>query len=202
MQDTILIVDDDAGVRDSLKEFLESAGYRVQDFDSPQSLLRSPLLGTAMCLIADIRMPGMDGLTLQEEIVRLQIALPIIFITGHGDVPLAVRAMKCGAIDFVEKPFDSDVLAESVQKAAMLSATSRDEVAASRAAKDSIARLTPREHEVLEHLVAGRPNKIIAHNMSISPRTIEIHRAHIMEKMKTRSFAELMRIALSAGIGR
>jgi len=200
MSETILIVDDDSGVRDSLREFLESAGYDVHAFESPQSLLEWEALEVATCLIADIRMPGMDGLTLQEEIVMRKIALPVIFITGHGDVPLAVRAMKAGAVDFVEKPFDADVLLASIQKAAALSAHSRDVSTAARIAKDCISRLTPREHEVLEHLVAGRPNKIIAHKMSISPRTVEIHRAHIMEKMKVKSISELVRLALAAGI--
>jgi two-component system response regulator FixJ len=200
VSETIIIVDDDSAVRDSLRAFLEATGYSVQDFGTPQGVLEAKSLRSAACLIADIRMPGMDGLTLQEQLADRQMLLPVIFITGHGDVPLAVRAMKAGAVDFVEKPFDAEMLLASIRKAVVLTAQSRDETAIVEAAKECVARLTPREREVLQHLVAGRPNKVIAHKMSISPRTVEIHRAHIMEKLKTRSFSELVRTALSAGV--
>lgn len=200
MSESILIVDDDPDVRDSLKALLESAGYAVRDFASPATILAERDLDSAACLVADIRMPGMDGLSLQQELLKREIVLPIIFVTGHGDVPLAVRAMKAGAVDFVEKPFDDELLLGSIEKAVVLKSQASDKADVVRAAQEKIAKLTPREHEVLEHLVAGRPNKIIAYELDISPRTVEIHRAHLMEKMEARSLSDLVRSALAAGI--
>lgn len=200
MSEHILIVDDDPDVRDSLKALLESAGYRVHDFASPEAILADGDLDGAACLVADIRMPGMDGLSLQQEILKRDIILPVIFVTGHGDVPLAVRAMKAGAVDFVEKPFDDELLLAGIEKAVALKSQVSDEAALAKAAQKKIGRLTPREREVLEHLVAGRPNKIIAYELDISPRTVEIHRAHLMEKMGARSLSDLVRTALAAGV--
>jgi two-component system response regulator FixJ len=200
MSETILIVDDDNDVRDSLKALLESAGYAVRDFASPGEILGYDGLKSSACLVADIRMPGMDGLALQDEIRKRGIAIPVIFVTGHGDVPLAVRAMKAGAIDFVEKPFDDELLLRGIEKAVALGSQVRDDVAAAAAARHKIERLTPREREVLEHLVLGRPNKVIAYEMDISPRTVEIHRAHLMEKMEAKSLSDLVRTALAAGL--
>jgi len=196
----VIIVDDDPHVRDSLKALLEAEGYRVRDFGEPGSVLADASLEEAACIIADIRMPGMDGLSLQEELVKRDTGLPVIFITGHGDVPLAVRAMKAGAIDFVEKPFESETLLASVEKAVAMRAQRQDEAAIANSARECTDRLTPREREVLGHLVAGCPNKVIAHKMSISPRTVEIHRAHIMDKMAAKSLSELVRVALAAGV--
>ena len=199
MSETILIVDDDPDVRDSLKARLESAGYAVSDFASPTEILSDGDLEGAACLVADIRMAGMDGLSLQQEILKRKIVLPVIFVTGHGDVPLAVRAMKAGAVDFVEKPFDDELLLRGIEKAVALKSRASDEATIAKAAREKIAELTPREREVLEHLVAGRPNKIIAYELGISPRTVEIHRAHLMNKMEARSLSDLVRMALSAG---
>ena len=199
MPDTIFIVDDDPDVLDSLRALLESADYGVQDFGSAKRLLADPTLEQASCLIADIRMPDMDGLALQEEIVRRQIGLPVIIVTGHGDVPLAVRAMKAGALDFIEKPFDGEHILACVGRAVARGAQARDQASQTRHAAARIARLTPREKEVLDHLVAGRPNKIIAFELNISPRTVEIHRAHLMEKMDARSLSDLVRMALAVG---
>jgi two-component system response regulator FixJ len=196
----ILIVDDDAAVRDSLRALLESAGHAVRDFDSAKALLDSPALSRGACVIADIRMPDMDGLALQEELTRRQVGLPVIVVTGHGDVPLAVRAMKAGAVDFLEKPFDELLMLDSVQRAMAMSKESRDQASLAQTAETRIALLTGREHQVLEHLVAGRANKVIAHELDISPRTVEIHRAHLMEKMQARSLSDLIRLALAAGI--
>jgi len=199
-QSPILIVDDDPDVRDSLRALLESSGYSVCDFQSAAAVLADPKIAEAMCLIADIRMPDMDGLQLQEELARRQIRIPVIVVTGHGDVALAVRAMKAGAIDFIEKPFDGDVLLESVKEALVLSRQNRGQTVQAQAAGTHIALLTQREKQVLEHLVAGRSNKIIAYELDISPRTVEIHRAHLMEKLQARSLSDVIRMALAAGI--
>ena len=197
----ILIVDDDAGVRDSLQVLLESADFSVTTYESAQAFLEH-VPPDAGCLIADIRMPGMDGLALQEEIVRRALALPVIVMTGHGDVPLAVRAMKAGAIDFIEKPFDQKNLLDAIRNALAAGESKRSEDAESKAARDQIALLTPRERDVLEQLLAGRANKMAAYELGISPRTIEIHRAHIMSKLSARNLSSVVRIAISAGVGK
>jgi two-component system response regulator FixJ len=193
----IYIVDDDHDVRDSLRILLESADYAVKDFDSAKSFLgEGPLTG--VCLIADIRMPEMDGLELQEELVRRKVGLPVIVITGHGDVPLAVRAMKAGAIDFIEKPFDDEALMASIRRAIEIGQQQRTREAEAAAAEKMLGLLTPRERNVLDQLVIGRSNKVAAYELGISPRTVEIHRAHIMDKMNARSLSDLVRISLAA----
>ena len=196
----VLIVDDDPDVRDSLRALLESAGFDVCDFDSAKKVLVEPSLSHGACLIADIRMPDMDGLQLQEELAKRQIAIPVIVVTGHGDVPLAVRAMKAGAVDFIEKPFDGEQMLETVRRATALSHQERSQAALAQLAENNVALLTARERQVLEQLIAGRSNKVIAYELDISPRTVEIHRAHLMEKMKARSLSELIRMALAAGV--
>ena len=145
-------------------------------------------------------MPDMDGLELQEELIRRAWGLPVIIVTGHGDVPLAVRAMKAGAVDFIEKPFDDDVLRASIERGIAQSKRTRGESALTQEVAARIAELTAREREVMEHLVAGRPNKVIAHRMDISPRTVEVHRGRVMEKMHARSLSDLVRMALAAKI--
>jgi two-component system response regulator FixJ len=198
---SVLIVDDDADVRDSLRALLESAGYAVREFDNAKKVLADPTISQGSCLIADIRMPDMDGLQLQEELNRRQIGLPVIVVTGHGDVPLAVRAMKAGAVDFLEKPFDGEIMLDTVRRALTLSKQTRGQAALAELAASRVALLTPREKEVLEHLVAGHSNKVIAYELAISPRTVEIHRGHLMEKMQARSLSDLIQMALAAGIG-
>jgi two-component system response regulator FixJ len=198
---SVLIVDDDADVRDSLRALLESAGHSVREFDNAKKVLADPNLSQGSCLIADIRMPDMDGLQLQEELNRRQIGLPVIVVTGHGDVPLAVRAMKAGAVDFLEKPFDGEIMLDTVRRALALSKEASDQAALVKLAESRISLLTPREKDVLEHLVAGRSNKIIAYELAISPRTVEIHRGHLMAKMQARSLSNLIQMALAAGIG-
>jgi two-component system response regulator FixJ len=197
----ILIVDDDAAVRDSLRALLESSDFAVREFDSAKALLAFPGLKQSACVIADIRMPDMDGLALQEELINRQIGLPVIIVTGHGDVGLAVRAMKAGAVDFIEKPYDEQLLLDSVARALTVSRESRSQASLTHVAETRISNLTGRERQVLEHLVAGRANKVIAHELDISPRTVEIHRAHLMEKMEARSLSDLIRLALAVGIG-
>ena len=196
----ILIVDDDDAVRDSIRVLLESAGFAVKDYASAKAFLQDGAPANS-CLIADIRMPEMDGLELQEEIVRRGMELPVIIMTGHGDVPLAVRAMKAGAIDFIEKPFDEQHLLDAIKRALHVGESQRNKAAEIKAAQNLIALLTPRERHVLDQLVAGRSNKIAAYELGISPRTIEIHRAHIMGKMNARSLSDLVRIAIAAGPG-
>jgi two-component system response regulator FixJ len=195
------LFDDISDVRDSLRALLESAGYPVREFDNAKKVLAEPDFSQASCLIADIRMPDMDGLQLQEELNRRQIGLPVIIITGHGDVPLAVRAMKAGAVDFLEKPFDGEFMLDTVRRALTLSEQTRDQAALAQSATSRVALLTPREKEVLDHLVAGHSNKIIAYELTISPRTVEIHRGHLMGKMRARSLSNLIQMALAAGIG-
>ena len=197
---SILIVDDDADVRDSLRALLESADYSVREFESAKAVLADPALSGGSCLIADIRMPDMDGLQLQEELTRRATKLPVIVITGHGDVPLAVRAMKAGAVDFMEKPFDGELMLESVRRALALSKQSGSKAAFAQEAASRVVLLTPREKEVLLNLVAGHSNKVIAYNLAISPRTVEIHRAHLMEKMQARTLSSLIQMALAAGL--
>jgi two-component system response regulator FixJ len=200
MADPILIVDDDADVRDSLRALLESAGFDVRDFDSAKAVLADATIAQGACLIADIRMPDMDGLTLQEELVNRKVGLPVIIVTGHGDVPLAVRAMRAGAVDFIEKPFDDELLLQSIKQALLFRKESRGQASLAQTAAARIALLTERERQVLECLVAGKANKVIAYELDISPRTVEIHRAHVMEKMQARSLSDVVRLALAAGL--
>ena len=195
-----MIVDDDADVRDSLRALLESAGFEVRDFDSAKAILADGGLADGACLIADIRMPDMDGLALQQDLVQRKIGLPVIIVTGHGDVPLAVRAMKAGAVDFIEKPFDDELLLQSIKQALLLRKENRGQASLAETAAARIKLLSERERQVLECLVAGRANKVIAYELDISPRTVEIHRAHVMEKMQAKSLSEVVRMALAAGI--
>ena len=195
--DHVFVVDDDADIRDSMRLLLEVAGFRVRSYNSAKHFLADdyPKQG---CLIADIRMPDMSGLELQVEVVRRHIELPVIIITGHGDVPLAVQAMKAGAIDFIEKPFDDDMMLASVRRAMEVGSRARERSAESKAAKDLLSSLTPRERSVLDKLVQGRSNKVAAYELGISPRTVEIHRAHIMSKMEASSLSDLVRVVLAA----
>ena len=197
MGQTILVVDDDAAIRDSLRMMLEMAGYAVRDFASAQSLLSDGDL-RAGCLIVDVRMPGMGGLELQEELARRKASIPVIVVTGHADVPLAVRAMRAGAIDFVEKPFDQERMLQSVADALAAGQRAQSRAAEAQEARDRLSLLTPREREILDQLVKGHANKVVAHQLGISPRTVEIHRASIMEKLHARNLSNVVRTALAA----
>jgi two-component system response regulator FixJ len=196
LKPTVYVVDDDQAVRDGLKALLTVSGYQVEPFDSAESFLAAIDRGATGCAILDIRMPGMNGLELQRELKRRSMALPVVIVTGHGDVPLAVAALKAGAVDFIEKPFDSDALLSSIEEAlrrgaaALASAFDRDTVAT------RVAQLTPREREVLDLVVAGHPNKVVADRLGIAVRTVEIHRARVMEKMQARNLSELIRMAI------
>ncbi|MGC8533963.1 MAG: response regulator FixJ [Rhizomicrobium sp.] len=195
----IFVVDDDEAVRNSLAALLSAEGYDTQTFASAQDFLDNYAPSTNCCLIADIRMPDMDGLELQEELNRRQVKLPIIMVTGHGDVPLAVRAMKAGAIDFLEKPYDEEVLLATLSRWAQAAHTSASQTAATGEFQTRLETLTERERQVLQLLAAGKPNKVIAYELTISPRTVEIHRARVMEKMRAHSLAELVRMVVALG---
>ncbi|MFC4298479.1 MAG: response regulator transcription factor [Castellaniella sp.] len=194
---TIYIVDDDEAVRDSLRWLLEANGYAVRSFASAEEFLAAYDPELVGVLIADIRMPGMSGLELQEALIARKAPLPIVFITGHGDVPMAVSTMKKGAVDFLEKPFNEADLRALV--AGMLD-QARDRVREAHAQRDQqavLSRLTAREQQVLERIVAGRLNKQIAGDLNISIKTVEAHRANIMEKLEVTTVADLMKIALT-----
>jgi two-component system response regulator FixJ len=192
----VFIVDDDPAVRDSLAVLLKASGFGVETFDSATQFLASGGAARRGCLIADIRMPDMDGIALQEELGRRGAALSVVVVTGHGDVPLAVRAMKAGAVDFLEKPFDDETLLLSVRRASREASSVENRIAARQDAKTRLAELTRREREVLDLVVAGRANKVIAFELKISPRTVELHRARVMDKMNARTVADLVRTAL------
>ena len=196
----VYIVDDDEAVRDSLSALLESKGYAVTSFGSAPEFLETARSLSAGCVVVDIRMPEMDGLELQQRLIERSLGFPLIVITGHGDVPLAVRAMKAGAIDFIEKPFALEAILDSLAAAFARLATPTGQDPAAVAAASKLNLLSPREREVLEGLLAGLPNKSIAYDLGISPRTVEIHRARLMDKMGARSLSELIRLALAGGV--
>lgn len=197
----IYIVDDDEAVRESLDALLAAFGYETRSFESARSFLATCRPDARGCLLADIRMPDMDGLELQEKAAQSHPGLAVVIITGHGDVPLAVRAMKSGAVDFVEKPFTEDVILRAAENAVRSVETRGKRPSGDEDVARRVAQLTAREREVLDGLVAGLPNKTIAYDLGISPRTVEIHRARVMEKMQARSLSELVRLALGVGIG-
>lgn len=198
---TIFIVDDDEAVRDSLEAVLAVGGHRVLAFDSAEAFLQALDPKRWGILLLDVRMPGMDGLALQRQLAGRSVNLPVILMTGHGDVPMAVQAMKQGARDFLEKPLNLDVLSERIREIVVERNTADTDRALSDEAARRIAGLTGREREVFDLLVAGHPNKVIAHQLDISPRTVEVHRARVMEKMRARSLSELVRLGLKAGPG-
>jgi len=212
---TVFIVDDDDAIRDSLQVLLECAGFRAESFATPLAFLESGAPSRPGCLLVDVRMPQMSGLDVQERLARDGHAIPVVVMTGHGDVPLAVRAMKAGAVDFVEKPFEEEALLAAV-RSALARATASQTAQAAPPAPDQpasppaasappevlarLSALTPRELDVLRWLVAGKSNKVIAFELSISPRTVEIHRARVMEKMQADSLPTLVRMAIAAGV--
>ncbi|HUN49237.1 MAG TPA: response regulator FixJ [Stellaceae bacterium] len=197
---TVHIVDDDEAIRDSLSLLLDGAGFASATYPSAEAFLAAAPQG-AGCLVIDVRMPGMGGLELQRELVRRGRRIPVIVITGHADVPLAVQAMKSGAVDFVEKPFEEATIVAAIRRAFDLGIETARAEAAGAEIGQRLQSLTAREREVLHALVAGKPNKIIAYDLSISPRTVEIHRARVMDKMQARTLSDLVRMALSAGVG-
>jgi two-component system response regulator FixJ len=193
---TVCIVDDDPDVRDSLEMLLRRARYKTLLFESARAFLQAGIKPADTCVVADIRMPEMDGLALQREINRTIPGLPVIIMTGHGDVPMAVQAMKEGAVEFLEKPFEREALTNALEIAfARLAQAASPAKQADNQPLDKA--LTDREREVYDLLVEGHQNKVIAHKLGISSRTVEVHRARVMEKMRAKSLADLVRHSLS-----
>jgi two-component system response regulator FixJ len=190
------VIDDDADVRQSLAFLLSAAGMAVQVHESAVAFLKALPEIPEGCLVTDIRMPGMDGLELQRRLREMKAGLPVIVMTGHGEVPLAVQAMKTGAIDFIEKPFDDEVLLSAIRSALTRRARDSERDARAAAVQDRIRKLSDREHEVLKKLVAGKANKVIAYELGISPRTVEVYRANVMTKMEADSLSNLVRTIL------
>ncbi len=198
-ESVIHVVEDDRPMRDSLVELLEDAGYTVRAYTRAAELLARGAALEPGCVVSDVRMPGMDGLTLLRRLRASGSALPLIVITGHGDVSMAVTAMKAGAVDFLEKPFEADALLAAIG-VALRNRPGDLGVEDPATARRLLQRLTSREHEVFEHLVAGKSNKEAAAELGISPRTVEFHRAHIMEKTAAKGLRDLVRLWLSANM--
>jgi two-component system, LuxR family, response regulator FixJ len=196
---TVFIVDDDTAVRDALKFLLRSVGHPVEAFSSAQDFLDAYRDDRPGCLVLDIRMPGMSGLELQEKLVERRSILPIIFITGHGDVPMAVEAMQAGAMDFIQKPFRDQDLLDRINQALEKDAKNRAALGELNVIRERLASLTPREREVMDLVVNGKANKVIAGDLDLSQRTVEIHRARVMEKMQASSLAHLVRMVIEVG---
>ena len=190
---TIFIVDDDPAVRDAISLLLKTDGLAVASFASAAAFLESAVIQQPGCLVLDVRMPGMSGLDLQKQLQARGCRLPILFMTGHGDVPMAIRAMKAGAFDFIEKPFQGETLLKRVREALAVDAQQRRRQAIRTEAAARLALLSPREREVLDHIVAGQYNKVIAAELGISISTVEIHRKRVMEKLQAASLADLIR---------
>jgi len=194
------VVDDDAAVRRSLERLLGAAGFRAVCYESAQEFLDAAG-GAGGCVLLDLRMPGMDGLELQARLLKSGMSLPVIVMTGQGDVQSAVRAMKAGAVDFIEKPYDDETLIQAIETTlATIAPPDRDREAAKAAKR--ITALSPRERQVLDALVAGRPNKVIAFDLGISARTVEVHRARMMNRLGVRQLAEAIRLAVTAQLAR
>lgn len=193
---TVYVVDDDAAVRSSLGMLLRSVGLPVMGYASANDFLAHYDPRQPGCLVLDVRMPGMSGLELQQHLNLKGAMIPVIFITGHGDVPMAVEAMQHGAFDFVQKPFRDQDLLDRIQKALTLDRDNRSTLQQHEALRARLATLTPRERQVMDLMTQGRPNKLMAVDLDLSQRTIEIHRAHVMEKMQANSLAQLVRMAI------
>ncbi|MEO1303811.1 MAG: response regulator [Pseudomonadota bacterium] len=197
---TVFLVDDDEAIRHSASFMLRHAGFRVKTYPDGLSFLEQVSSTQDGCILLDVRMPGMDGLAVQSALNQRGINMPVIILTGHGDVPVAVEAMKGGAIEFLEKPYEKQALVGAIENAFTLLDSQAADDKRSKDAKAKLTALTPREMDVLECLVSGMTNKGVAQALSISPRTVEIHRAHMMEKLQADSLSTALRIAFLAGI--
>jgi FixJ family two-component response regulator len=195
-QEIVFIVDDDSAVRDSLCLLLKSVDIATQAFSSGDDFLEAYDSNWKGCVLLDIRMPRISGMEVQKQLIDKDCTLPIIFITGHGDIPMAVEAMHLGAHDFVQKPFHDEELLDRIQQALISQRQQQDELSHKQSIKDNYNQLTPREKEVMSDVVRGHANKVIAIDLGLSQRTVEIHRARVMEKMKARSLADLVRRSL------
>ncbi len=196
----VFVVDDDDSVRRSLKDLLQSLNYDVETFASAEQFLTQKPFHGIGCIILDVRMPGLSGLDLQERLNQTQCSMPIIFITGHGDLPMGVDAMKKGAVDFLSKPFDEEQLITAVQLALQKERSARFECEHRQAFRERLKTLSPREHDVFHLVISGLRNKQIAAALDIAEQTVKIHRGRVMRKLQTDSLAELARLAEKAGI--
>jgi FixJ family two-component response regulator len=196
----VLVVDDDRAMREALKSLLESVGLQVALFDSAQGLMQSKLPDAPSCIILDIRLPRVSGLDFQAELAKADIHVPIIFITGYGDIPMSVKAMKAGAVDFLTKPFRDQDLLDAVSTAVERDRRRREEQRTNRNIQRRFDSLTPREREVMTFVSAGLMNKQIAGKLGVSEITVKIHRGHLMRKMEAKSLADLVRMAERLGI--
>ena len=192
---TIFVVDDDTAVRTAVKRLIQSLGFTVETFDSAQAFLKHEPHDGPACLLLDIRMPVTSGIELQEQLAKAGVQIPIIFITGHGNIPMSVKAMKAGAVDFIEKPFEDQKLIDAIQAAIAKNKQFRTEQAEINELQLRVDSLTPREHEVFRLVVSGMLNKQIAFDLGISEKTVKIHRSRVMQKMKAASLASLVRMA-------
>lgn len=199
-QATVFVVDDEPDVRDAVRLLLRSVGYAVQVFDSADAFFRDCDPGRAGCLVLDVRLPGMSGLKAQQALAGRGYSLPVIFISGHGDIPMAVRAVQAGAMDFLEKPFSDQALLDGVEQALHVDRARREAEADRAGVAAGLASLTPREHEVLLKLLHGKVNKIIARELDVSTRTVEIHRARVLQKMAVGNASQLVRRVLASGL--
>ncbi|MDK9559071.1 response regulator FixJ [Marinobacter sp. M216] len=197
IQQTVYVVEDDEAVRDSLELLLKSDSKPVKTFESATAFLKDYSEKMAGCIVLDIRMPGMDGMELQKKLNEKHSILPIIFVTGHGDVPMAVDAMKEGAVDFIQKPYREEALLEKIEAALEQDLEQRKTLDEKQEIIRRVKSLTPREHEIMDRMIAGQANKVIAIELEISQRTVEIHRSRVMHKMGTHSLAHLVRMVLS-----
>lgn len=195
----VYVIDDDEAMRHSLEFLLSSVDYEVTLFESAQVFLDGIAKREFGCVVSDVRMPGIDGIELLRRLQTLNCRFPVIIMTGHGDVPLAVEAMKLGAVDFLEKPFDDDLLISMIDSGLKRAEPEARDEAATREIAERVATLSPRERQVMDGLVAGLSNKAIAREYDISPRTIEVYRANVMTKMQAGSLSELVRLAMRAG---
>ncbi len=196
-QQTVYVVEDDEAVRDSLELLLKSDGKPVKTYDNANAFLKDYSEKMAGCIVLDIRMPGMDGMELQKKLNDKHSILPIIFVTGHGDVPMAVDAMKEGAVDFIQKPYREEALLQKIEAALEQDLEQRKTLGEKQEILRRVKSLTPREHEIMDRMIAGQANKVIAIELEISQRTVEIHRSRVMHKMGTHSLAHLVRMVLS-----
>lgn len=196
MESQVFVIDDDQAVRDSLGMLLRSMGQKARLFESAQAFLDEYDSDMAGCLVLDIRMPGMSGMELQQKLKAIDCAMPIIFVTGHGDVPMAVEAMHHGAFDFIQKPFRDQELLDRINQALAQDEEHRSDEDHRRRVQERYELLTPRERQVMTCVVHGLANKVIAMDLELSQRTVEIHRARVMDKMKARSLADLVRMSL------
>lgn len=194
---TVFIVDDDAAIRFAMAALMDSVNMQYEIFESADEFLEKVTEQRPGCLVLDIRMPGLGGLELQDELIKRGNTLPIIFITGHGDVPMAVEAMQKGAVDFIQKPFRDQDLLDRIREAIATDEQRREEQQTHSVIEARLEKLTKREREVFELVVTGKPNKVIAYELGVSQRTVEIHRARVMEKMEARSLADLVKMHMT-----